>query len=96
MTLMHPAIPRFQPAIAALCRTLAVRQLDIFGSAATQNSQEVNDFDFLVELESSAEKSQARRMVDLATGLEELLHAPVDVINVDSVLHPCFEQQVQA
>jgi uncharacterized protein len=93
---MHPAIPKSQAAIAQLCQSLAVRQLDLFGSAATGDAQRANDFDFLVELDSHAHKSQARRMIELADGLEALLGSEVDVMSIKSVRNPYFAEQVQA
>ena len=93
---MHPSISRYTAAIAALCEASSVRQLDLFGSAALPNYENANDFDFLVEMGADSQKSQVRRMIELADGLEVLLGAHVDLVSVKSVRNPYFASQVQA
>lgn len=91
---MHPTIPKSQSAIAQLCQALAVRKLDLFGSASRDDAQNANDFDFLVEMDAHAENGQARRLIELADGLETLLGSSVDVISAKSVRNPYFAHQV--
>ena len=91
---MHPNIARSQQAIAKLCETLAVRRLDLFGSAG-QNKLDARDFDFVVELVPNQPASQARRCIALAEGLEMLLGKPVDLVTQRSIRNPYFAQAVQ-
>ncbi len=55
------------------------RSVSLFGSAARGDDQADSDFDFLVEFEPG---SSLFDLMDLQEALEELLHAPVDVVSV--------------
>ena len=91
---MHPNIAQSQQAIAQLCETLAVRRLDLFGSA-TQNKTDARDFDFVVELVPNQPASQARRCIALAEGLETLLGRRVDLVTQRSIRNPYFSRAIQ-
>ena len=91
---MHISISQSRQAITQLCENLAVRRLDLFGSAS-QAGVEAHDFDFIVELFPNQPTSQARRCIALAEGLEALLGKPVDLVTQRSIRNPYFAEAVQ-
>ena len=92
---LNPNIVQSRHAIAQLCENLAVRRLDLFGSAG-QGKLDARDFDFVVELIPNQPASQARRCIALAEGLEALLGKPVDLVTQRSIRSPHFAQAIQA
>ena len=85
------------PAIAALCERYGVAHLELFGSAAgPEFKPETSDYDFLVELDTKAPGSLARRWTELADELEKLLGRPVDLVNPRYIRNPYFLQAVNA
>ena len=82
--------------IGALCRRFGIARLELFGSAATgQFRSGHSDYDFLVELDAQAEGSPARRIVEFAEALENLLGAPVDLINPRYIRNRYFAAEVE-
>ena len=79
---MNATLMNSKTSIAKLCATYGVRSLDAFGSA-TQNALP-NDYDFIVDLDIQADRSMARRWIDLAESLEKLLGKPVDLVSASS------------
>ena len=83
-----------QDEIAALCRRLGVRKLDVFGSAVTgEFNPKTSDIDFVVDLGEYDDTVGARYM-DLAVALEELLERPVDLITEPSIRDPFFKATI--
>jgi predicted nucleotidyltransferase len=80
--------------IAELCRQFGIRQLDVFGSAATGAfDPEKSDIDFVVDL-GGYEPGVSIRFVDFAEALEGLLGYDVDLITEDSIRNPYFRRSV--
>jgi predicted nucleotidyltransferase len=83
------------PAIAALCERYGVAHLELFGSATGPDfNSESSDYDFLVELDKQAPGSLARRWIDLAEALEQLLGRHVDLVNPSYIRNPYFLKAV--
>ena len=92
---MQPSLASQLPSIAALCERYGVAHLELFGSATGPDFQaESSDYDFLVELDKQAPGSLARRWIDLAEALEQLLGRPVDCVNPSDPRHPYLLQAV--
>jgi uncharacterized protein len=91
---MDATLINAKASIAKLCVNYGVRSLDAFGSA-TQSAMP-NDYDFIVELDTQADRSMARRWIDLAESLEKLLGKPVDLVSTKSISNPYFAQTVAA
>ncbi len=71
--------------------------LELFGSAAGPDFKpESSDYNFLVELDTEAPGSRARRWTGLADELEKLLGRPVDLVNPRYIRNPYFLQAVNA
>lgn len=95
MTAVHELITKHQNEIEALCRRLAVRRLDVFGSALGDSfDAESSDVDILVEFESGPGFDYFGAYFDLKEGLEQLLDRPVDLVTVTSIRNPYFKQRV--
>lgn len=81
-------------AIRTLCRKHGVRNLDLFGSAATGSFNPASsDLDFVVDL-GEYTPGTADRYLDLITDLEELLGTPVEMVTAPSITNPYFRQTV--
>ena len=81
--------------IDALCRSLGVRRLDLFGSAAGGRFDESSsDVDVLVEFDRGRDFDYVEAYFALKDGLEEILRRPVDVVTVTSIRNPYFRDQV--
>jgi uncharacterized protein len=91
---MDATLLKAKQSIAQLCTAYGVRCLDVFGSATQSTAS--NDYDFIVELDTLADNSRARRWIALAEGLETLLGKPVDLVSASSVHNPYFAKSVAA
>lgn len=91
---MNATLINAQTSIAKLCCAYGVRRLDAFGSSTQSPSPK--DYDFIVELDTQADRSRARRWIDLADSLEKILGKPVDLVSASSISNPYFAQSVAA
>jgi predicted nucleotidyltransferase len=92
---MHPIVESKRAEIAALCRELGVRRLDVFGSAVTDDFDvERSDVDVLVE--TDPQHLTLENYFALKNGLEHLLQRPVDVVDAGAVSNPYFRAHVMA
>jgi len=81
--------------IRALCQRLAVRRLDLFGSAAQGGFDvEASDVDVLAEFGGGLDFDHFGTYFALKEGLEQILGRPVDVVSVTSIRNPYFREQV--
>jgi predicted nucleotidyltransferase len=96
---MHPAIEQHRPAIAELCRTFAVRRLDIFGSAArgVDFDPARSDADFLVEFDRESGLKPLDQYFGFSEALEKLLGRKVDLADrsaIESSRNPFLRRQI--
>lgn len=85
------------PQITALCQRHGVAHLELFGSATGADFKaDSSDFDFLVELDTQAPGSRAKRWTELADALEQLLGRHVDLVNPRYIRNPYFLQAVNS
>jgi predicted nucleotidyltransferase len=90
---MHPIVESKRAEIAALCRELGVRRLDVFGSAVSDDFDvERSDVDVLVEFDTTAPGSLDTYFA-LKEGLEAILERPVDVVVTSAIRNPYFRAQ---
>ncbi len=93
---MHPVVESKRAQIAELCRRNGVRRLELFGSAARDDFDEVHsDLDFLVELPSDAGISPLDAYFDLKDALEAMFDRPVDLVSVGSVRNPYVRATIE-
>lgn len=82
--------------IVELCRRFRIRQLDLFGSAATGSFDPArSDIDFVVDLGDYDENVGVRYM-DLAVALEDLLGFPIDLVTERSIRDPFFRAAINS
>jgi predicted nucleotidyltransferase len=83
--------------IAAHCRRLDVRRLEVFGSAVSGTfDPATSDLDFLVEFSAHDRPGILGRYLDLAESLETLFNRRVDLVTVPSVRNPRFRAELDA
>jgi predicted nucleotidyltransferase len=81
-------------AIVELCQQFGVRELALFGSAATGAfDPATSDLDFLLEL-SDYGPGVGRRFMKFAVALEDLLGRPVDLVFESVMNDPDFRRSV--
>ncbi len=82
--------------IAELCEAYGVRQLDLFGSAATGTFERTSsDLDFFVDLGEYAQ-GIAKRYFRFCALLEAIVERPVDVITVRQIVNPYFRAELDS
>jgi uncharacterized protein len=92
---VHPVVESKRAEIAALCRELGVRRLDIFGSAVTEHfDTDRSDVDVLVEVEQ--EQLTMANYFALRNGLQRILGRDVDVLDIGSLRNPYVRSEVMA
>lgn len=93
---MHPTVEAKRDEIAALCRELGVRRLDVFGSAVGPDFDiERSDVDVLVEFGTGSGRGLGTYFA-LKDGLERVLGRSVDVVSARAVRNPYFRARVLA
>jgi uncharacterized protein len=94
---MQALIENTSADLAALCRRLHVRRLDVFGSAAREDFDPASsDLDFIVEFEPIAPVEYADAYFSLKAGLETLFGRSVDLVTAASIANPYFRASVAA
>jgi len=83
-------------ALIELCRRYRVRQLHLFGSAATSAFvPATSDLDFVADFDGTQAADYADRYLDFAESLERLFNRPVDVITKRAIRNPYFRSEVE-
>ncbi len=84
----------YQTEIQKLCQSLAVKQMDLVGSAARKDFQpESSDIDVLIEFQG--EEALFNRYFELKQGLEKIFGRKVDVIQNGAIRNPYLRQSIQ-
>jgi uncharacterized protein len=93
---MYAPIVEKRPELEAICRQRGVRELEVFGSAATGRfDPETSDLDFLVEFEPAAPAELADRYFGLLEDLQALFGHPVDLLTRPSLKNPYFLEGIR-
>ena len=83
-------------ALTELCRRYRVRQLQLFGSAATGAFvPATSDLDFVADFDGTQAADYADRYFDFAESLERLFNRPVDVVTKRAIRNPYFRAEVE-
>jgi len=78
-----------------LCRKYHVVQLDIFGSAATDEfNSETSDIDFLVLFDSGLKQGRFDNFFSLLAELKTLFGRNIDLVEPQGLKNPYFIEQV--
>jgi predicted nucleotidyltransferase len=82
--------------IRALCREYQVVELEIFGSAVTDDfDPETSDYDFLVEFDTGSTMRPLVQYFGFRDALEQLLGRPVDFVSLRSVRNPYLRANIE-
>ena len=91
---MRFQINKFKDEIAQICIKLGVHQLDLFGSATTDEFTSNSDLDFLVDFfPDQAELLQ--KFLNLKEQLAIALHRQIDLITMQSVINPYLKESIE-
>lgn len=91
---MVDLIEQHRGEIAALCRRVGVRKLELFGSAARGDFDRAgSDVDFLFDFDDDPD-ALADRFFQLLEGLGQLLGRKVDLVSSRDVTNPFFLEVV--
>ena len=83
-------------ALGELCRRYQVRQLLLFGSAATGAFvPATSDLDFVADFADTHAADYADRYFDFAEALERLFNRSVDVLTQRAIRNPYFQAEVE-
>ena len=93
---MIPEINQQQVKLASLCRRYRVRQLQLFGSAATGTFvPATSDLDFIAESADTQAADYADRYLDFAEALEKLFNRRVDLLRKRAIRNSFFRAEVE-
>lgn len=82
--------------LTQLCKRYRVRELQLFGSAATGAFvSATSDLDFVAEFADTQDADYADRYFDFAESLERLFNRPVDVVTKRAIRNPYFRAEVE-
>ena len=86
-----------QNELTDLCRKYAVRRLDLFGSAATEDEFDParSDIDFLVDFEPAESIGPADQYFGLLDDLKALFERDVHLVTARSMRNPYFIESVE-
>ena len=87
---MVRAIEERRKELVDLRRKHHVKQLDVFGSAATGELGEASDIDFLVEFEDNLVSGRFDNFFDLQHALAKLFGRNVDLVERGGLRNPYF------
>ena len=93
---MIPEIEQRHSILIALCRQFRVRELRLFGSAATGAFvPATSDLDFIAEFIDTQSADYADRYLDFAESLERLFNRSVDLVTPRAIRNPYFSAEVE-
>ena len=93
---MTSEIEQNKAILAQLCKKYHVAALDVFGSAATDDFDELtSDIDFLVEFDESVSANRFDTFFALQEDLKKLFGRPVDLVEPGGLRNPYFIESVK-
>lgn len=94
---MHRLIPQNLAELNRLCLEYRVRRLEQFGSAVTNDYDQLSsDLDFLVEFEDLEPRAYAEAYFGLLDALTALFKKPVDLVVLSAIKNPYFLRAIEA
>lgn len=93
---MATAVDIYRENIGRLCVQFDAKELYVFGSAAEGGFKAgKSDYDFLVRFLPCSPSEHADRYFGLLEGFEDLLHASVDLVEIDAVTNTYFRRRIE-
>lgn len=88
---------KYQTSIAAICRSLSVKELYVFGSGADNSLTKESDLDFLVSFKDEIlPEEYADNYFRLHQVLENLFQREIDLLTVRQLSNPFFIESVNS
>ena len=92
---MTSIIEQNRDKLIELCKKYGVKELDVFGSAATEEFDRVrSDIDFLVEFDQTVRENRFDNFFALFEELKRLFGRPVDLVEPGGLRNPYFIKRV--
>ena len=82
-------------ALLQLCQEFQVRELYLFGSAASGNLSENSDLDFIVQFSRQGYVGAFDQFMDFKHRLEKIYGRPVDLYHQETFRNSIFQQEVE-
>ena len=92
---MYPEIQNKLNELRQICEKFGVLKLELFGSAANDSFNDSSDLDFLIQLEQRPPVEYAEAYFSIKNALEDLLHRPVDLVELKAIRNPFFLQAIE-
>jgi predicted nucleotidyltransferase len=93
---MNSTIARYRDELEDLCRRCHVRQLELFGSAASgEFDPDSSDLDFLVTFEELEPAIYADAYLEFYESLTELFNRRIDLVSTTAITNPYFLESIQ-
>ncbi|MGB3780214.1 MAG: nucleotidyltransferase domain-containing protein [Tunicatimonas sp.] len=83
------------PALQRLCQEFRVKELYLFGSAATGSLSKDSDLDFIVQFDRSGYEGAFDQFMDFKHQLEEIYGRSVDLYHKTTFRNRIFQQEVE-
>ncbi|MCP4137663.1 MAG: DNA polymerase subunit beta [bacterium] len=81
-------VDKYHNQIAAICREMRIKKLDLFGSATSNRFTPESDIDIIVEFDRFKSEKLFSRYYFLKRALEALFDRKVDIITDNSIKNP--------
>jgi uncharacterized protein len=88
-------LAKIKPEIENICRKMAVRHLDLFGSAATEKYSSGSDVDILVSFDQNDSIDYFTEYFDLKERLKNIFNREVDLIVDKPFRNDVFKETVE-
>lgn len=92
---MTPIIDKNKESLIELCKKYKVAELDLFGSAATDDfDEEESDIDFLVEFDNTVDQDRFDNFFNFLEELRLLFNRSIDLVEMGGLRNPYFIEMV--
>lgn len=92
---MAPIIDNNREKLIELCKKYRVAELDLFGSAATEDfDEEKSDIDFLVEFKKTVTQDRFDNFFNFLEELRQLFNRSIDLVEKGGLRNPYFIEMV--
>jgi predicted nucleotidyltransferase len=79
-----------------VCKHYRVKELHLFGSALSENLEEITDIDLLVTFERDGFKGAFDQFMGFKEAMEEVFGKPVDLLTSKKFRNPVFHEELEA
>ena len=87
-------ITPYKDQIKKICLDLKLKQLDLFGSATTDDFGPDSDLDIIIQFKQDADLNHFDNYFKLKEELQDIFHRPIDIIIDGSVKNPYLKEAI--